>query len=286
MLIADINDLHHDYMLNRKSFYRDIKNYAKSGNHNKKIGFYGQPDQKVMDLFIEEGYSFLDLDIDFKVSNVKIVQDDYCHIIRNIINNAICYRDSIEYIICTSGRDKCDQGRNVRDILSRLDFKVIDGSNLNKTKIREPIISMARHSLKDRVIRIMNMVYAPLSEQEKDYYINNRCEPQFNYHGVPPHDIDLLNIFPDDTHIEGWIRLVEMGIPSRDDMEWDIYYNIPTVFYAQSFCNKQIMSKFLADRYNGLYLDGHGRVTGSILAKLEAFIRLKRKQRINYKIVS
>ncbi|MDH5682526.1 MAG: hypothetical protein OEZ36_13125 [Spirochaetota bacterium] len=261
-----------------RDYYRQISDIARLGDRKKLIGFYGQPDQRTIDIFSKSGYSFIDLDIDFKSPNQKIVPQAYCHIIRDIINNAIYFKDRLELIICTTGRDKCDQGRNVRDILSQKGFRCIDASNMNRKVLRPPLISESRGNLKDRVIRIMQLLYKPLTEEEKSYYANSRCEPSFNYHGVPPQDIGLLNLFPHNCHIHGWTRLVEMGIPARDDLEWTVTNQNPTVYFSQSFCNKQIMAENLARERSGLYIDGHGFVTDSLRAKLEAFISLRARQ--------
>ena len=50
---------------------------------------------------------------------------------------------------------------------------------------------------------------------------------------------------------------------------------VPTVFFAQSFCHKNVMAKHLAEKYGGLYFDLDGRVTRSIRAKVEAFLRFR-----------
>ncbi|MDH5680268.1 MAG: hypothetical protein OEZ36_01675 [Spirochaetota bacterium] len=264
--------------LSHKDYYQQISDIARLENSERLIGFYGQPDQRTIDIFSKSGYSFIDLDIDFKSPNQKIVPQAYCHIIRDIINNAIHFKDRLELIICTTGRDKCDQGRNVRDILSQTGFRCIDASNINQRVLRPPLISESRGNLKDKVIRIMQLVYKPLTVEEESYYASMRCEPSFNYHGVPPQDIGLLDLFPDDCHIHGWTRLVEMGIPARDDLEWTVTNNRPTVYFSQSFCNKQIMAENLARERSGLYIDGHGMVTDSLRAKLEAFLSLRARQ--------
>ncbi len=261
-------------------FYNKIRLLAQQGQSEKKIGFYGQPDQNTINLFQSKGYSFIDLDVNMQSPDHKIVPEAYCHIIRDIVNNALYLKKDLDYIIGTTGPDKCDQGRNIRDLLSRLGFEVIDASNINIKIIREPIISQACTPLKARVIRIMELITNPLSDKEKKYYLANQCQPRFNYHGVPPYDIQLLDLFPDDTHIEGWVRLVEMGIPLRADQEWHIHHDVPTVFFAQSFCNKQMIAQCLAKENNGLYLDGHGHVTGSTKAKLEAFIKLRDRKNV------
>ena len=51
--------------------------------------------------------------------------------------------------------------------------------------------------------------------------------------------------------------------------------DIPTVFYAQAFCAKSQLAKYLADKYNGLYIDIDDYATTSVKAKIEAFLRLR-----------
>jgi len=50
--------------------------------------------------------------------------------------------------------------------------------------------------------------------------------------------------------------------------------DVPTVFYAQAFCAKNSLAKYLAEKYDGLYLSVHGRLTNADIAKVEAFIKL------------
>ncbi len=270
----------HNYIDNLEEFYSKVKNIAKIGEKNKLICFYGQPDQTVMDIFYESGYNFLDLDIDYKSPNLKIVPEVYCHIIKDVVNNVFNLKKKIYIVICTTGADKCDQGRNVRDILEMEGFDLIDASNICKEPVRPLLISTAGGSLKKRVSRIMQLCYNPLTPEEIKYYSENRCKPVFNFHGVPPEDICLLDIFPEDTHIQGWTRLVELGIPGRVDLEWKLDNSAPTVFFTQSFCNKELMGKYLAEKYNGLHVDGHGKLSASVSSKLEAFLKLKFR---NYK---
>ena len=51
--------------------------------------------------------------------------------------------------------------------------------------------------------------------------------------------------------------------------------NVPTVFYAQAFCAKTQLAKYLANKYNGLYVDIDDIVTNSVRYKIEAFIKLQ-----------
>ena len=97
---------------------------------------------------------------------------------------------------------------------------------------------------------------------------------EFGFWGVPPNDLEILRLFPDTTHVYGWTRCVEAGTPADIDLEMFVDENIPTVFYAQAFCAKSQLAKYLADKYNGLYIDIDDYSSNSIKAKVEAFLKL------------
>ena len=84
-----------------------------------------------------------------------------------------------------------------------------------------------------------------------------------------------FSLFPDTTHIYGWTRCVEAGTPADLDLEMYVNPNVPTVFYSQAFCSKAQLAKYLADKYNGLYIDIDDYSSTSIKAKIEAFLKLR-----------
>ena len=100
-------------------------------------------------------------------------------------------------------------------------------------------------------------------------------KPQFGFWGVPPNDLSILEIFPDNTHVFGWTRCVEAKNPGNIELEMLVEKDLPTVFFAQTFCAKNQLAKYLANEYNGLYIDIDGTPTNSIKAKIEAFLRLR-----------
>ena len=61
------------------------------------------------------------------------------------------------------------------------------------------------------------------------------------------------------------------------DLESEQYVNenIGTVFFAQTFCAKNQLAKYLADKYQGLYIDIDGISSKKKKAKIEAFLRLR-----------
>ncbi|MGW8161660.1 MAG: hypothetical protein ACWGN1_05380, partial [Desulfobulbales bacterium] len=101
------------------------------------------------------------------------------------------------------------------------------------------------------------------------------CAPTAGFWGVPPRDFSILDLFPPTTHIYGWTRCMENKTPA--DHELELVYNpeVPTVFYAQSFCAKTALARHLALKHpHGLYLDSDVSAGGSAKAKIQAFLEL------------
>ena len=117
---------------------------------------------------------------------------------------------------------------------------------------------------------IMNNVLEGVPDKE---YVQVKAE--FGFWGVPPNDYEILKLFPNTTHIYGWTRCTEARVPADLDLEMFVDPDVPTVFYAQAFCAKTQLAKYLADKYNGLYIDVDDYINNSIKAKIEAFLRLR-----------
>lgn len=228
------------------------------------IGFYGYPNEEILDKYKDK--ELIDLDIDYNNPQNNILTNTSCAIINNIINNALFLKNKLELIICSTGNEKCDQGRIVYNILKDIGFNVIKSENNNK--IRSEIkISRSYMPLRKKI----NLITQGIIKKEKlELQI---CKPSVGFWGVPPNDLRLLDLFPDDTHVYGWLRCVEASCPSDLELELYVNRNIKTVFFSQSFCSKQILAKYLADKYNGLYIDINRKVSISTLSKVEAFIK-------------
>ena len=82
--------------------------------------------------------------------------------------------------------------------------------------------------------------------EEKDYSYLPESKAQFGFWGVPPNDLSILEIFPDSTHVFGWSRCVEAKNPANIELEMMVDENLPTVFFAQTFCAKNQLAKYLA----------------------------------------
>lgn len=239
------------------------------------IGFWGYPAPEILARLKRDfpEAKWIDLDEDFGCPDINLLPDAYCKIIKNIANNAMFLKDKIFKIVAATGKDKCDSGWFLAQILKGAGFDVIE-SIYEKTSPRKEIkICTSGLPLIDKINTVM-----------KGIIIENNCStvqpfgylaPKFGFWGVPPNDLEILKLFPDKTHVYGWIRCVEAGVPADIELEMFVDENVPTVFYSQAFCAKSQLAKYLAEKYNGLYVDIDDYATNSIKAKIEAFLRLR-----------
>lgn len=234
-----------------------------------KVGFWGYPDPKVIQN-IKNQYpdsEWIDLDIDFSYTKTNILPESYCKIIRNIIDNSLYLKPDL--IIAPIGKDKCDSGWFASKILIDMGFNVIQTVFENLEPRKNLKICTSDLPLYDKITLITGSIINPV---ERDYI---QVPAEFGFWGVPPNDLEVLRLFPNSTHVYGWTRCVEAGVPADLDLEMYVDENVPTVFYAQAFCAKSQLAKYLADKYNGLYIDIDDYASNSVKAKIEAFLRLR-----------
>jgi hypothetical protein len=238
------------------------------------IGFWGYPDPLIISKLKQDfpNASWLDLDVDFNYPDANILPDAYCKIIKNIINNVIYIKSDIFKIVATVGKDKCDSGWFAAQVLKDMGFDVIESSFEQLSPKKEIVLSTSDLPLIEKVSLIMDSIIDPNAIAGLNF---NQCEAKFGFWGVPPNDLDILKLFPNNTHVFGWTRCVEAGTPADVELEMYVNIDIPTVFYSQAFCAKSQLAKYLADKYNGLYVDIDDYATNSIKAKIEAFLRLR-----------
>ena len=242
-----------------------------------KIGFWGYPPPDVINRIKKEypNAQWFDLDFDFsnKVPNANILPESYCKIIKQIINNSLYFRDEIIKIVAPIGKDKCDSGWFAAQLLKDMGFDV-EETKFETFEHRSPVvISTSNMPLYDKVTMITANITAthpaPLPKGTRE------VPAKFGFWGVPPNDLDVLRLFPDETHVYGWTRCVEAKVPADIELEMYVEPDVPTVFYAQAFCSKTQLAKYLANKYNGLYIDIDDYATNSVKAKIEAFLRLR-----------
>ncbi len=235
------------------------------------IGFWGYPHPELIERYkkLYPFTSWIDLDIDFGYPDKKVLPDAYCKIIKNIINNALFLKDKIKVILAPIGKDKCDSGWFASELLKDLGFEIVTSIFEENTYKKKIMISTSSLPLRQKVELITSAIIQPIDSSL------NQVSPRFGFWGVPPNDLSILELFPDDTHLYGWTRCVEAATPANLELEMHIDKNVPTVFYSQAFCAKAQLAKYLADKYNGLYIDIDDNVTNSTRAKIEAFLRLR-----------
>lgn len=241
-----------------------------------KIGFWGCPPPDIINRVKSEfpKAQWFDLDFDFsdKVPDANILPESYCKIIKQIINNSLYFKDEIIKIVAPVGKDKCDSGWFAAQLLKDMGFD-IEETKFETFEYRSPlVISTSNMPLYDKITTITANITASTPILPKEV---KQVPAKFGFWGVPPNDLEVLKLFPDETHVYGWTRCVEAKVPADIELEMYVNPNIPTVFYAQAFCSKTQLAKYLANKYNGLYIDIDDYATNSVNAKIEAFLRLR-----------
>jgi hypothetical protein len=241
---------------------------------DKIIGYYGFPRRSLLAGALERfgpGVELVDLDLALGAPDSGLLPPTTCRIIANIVDNAVHLGERLALVVAAVGEDKCDRGRHAAMILGRLGVEVIESRFPPEEYENRPLLYSVGHGrLAERIDLIMKTVVDPSPPVDPP----ERCEPSHGFWGVPPNDIRILELFPDTTHIYGWTRCVESGRPGDLGLECFVDEGVPTVFFTQSFCAKQDLAHYLAERHRGLLVDCHREVNDSILAKVEAFIRL------------
>lgn len=239
------------------------------------IAFWGCPQRALINKYkkLYPNAVWLDLDIDYNYPDLKLIPDAYCVIIKNIVNNAIYLKDRIIEIICPIGKDKCDSAYFASEILKKEGLSVVQTSfedvcpDIKGLKLP---ISNSSLSLKEKVELITKNIV-----EQKDYSALAQIKPRFGFWGVPPNDLSILDLFPVETSVFGWLRAVEANYPGDFSLESFVEPNLPTVFFTQSFCSKTMLAKYLAQKHQGLFIDIDSTPTNSTKAKIEAFLKLR-----------
>ena len=239
------------------------------------IAFWGYPEINLINKTkaLYPYAKWVDLDIDYNYPDLKHLPDAYCVIIKNIYNNAHYLKDRIIKILAPIGKDKCDSGYFLSEMLLDEGFSVIQTIFEDKcpdiNNINIPI-SKSALTLKQKVELITKNII-----EQKDYSDLKPIKPKFGFWGVPPNDLNILDLFPPETEIFGWLRAVEAKYPGDYRIETMVDENLPTIFFTQAFCSKTMIAKTLANKYQGLFIDVDSTPNNSIKAKIEAFIKLR-----------
>lgn len=238
-----------------------------------KVGIAGVPSQEILDAYIGDGSDVIDLDMPLDdVEYFDIITDIspkiYCATLRTILVNALTLEPQI--MIADVGEGKCDGMRFVAEVLRDLlpGTEIITTRNTNAPPQGNPI-SVSCLPLEEKMNRIVDSI---IKNVDRDVQL---CNPTAGFWGVPPRDFSILDLFPDATHVYGWARCMENKSPDNMEIELQVDAEIPTVFFAQSFCQKSMLARYLAHKYNGMFVDVDAQLDDSVRAKITAFLILR-----------
>ena len=170
------------------------------------------------------------------------------------------------------GEDKCDRGRHAAFLLRRMGFTVIESRFPEEEFENRPLVfSRARHA-------------AP-GQDQRDHGDGRRSVAAAAAARALRADARLLGSaparFPDSRSLsrdDARLRVGALrrgGAPARSSSSnAGVDEGVPTVFFTQSFCAKQDLAHYLAEKHRGLAVDCHREINDSILAKVEAFLKL------------
>ncbi|MCE5271087.1 hypothetical protein LLH00_07350 [bacterium] len=193
-----------------------------------------------------------------------------CRIIKRILDNALALKPSV--IVFDDGYSKCDNarflGRLLADLLPETQLVRTQNDNLIGAGVR---VCDSTLPLAQKVGLILDGIVSP-----QDLSGLQACaNPPAAFWGVPCADDEVYSLFPVGTQVLGWLRCFENRTPADLDLECWVPQGVPTVFFAQTFCSKNILARHLAARHNGLYVDIDGAISRSERAKIEAFLHFR-----------
>ncbi len=237
-----------------------------------KVGIVGVPPWGVISTLHKNQDEIIDLDEPQAQASLEetasYIPRVYCAILRTVVVNALHLE--LDRIYIDVGPGKCDCALHVSTLLQdMLSIPVIPTRNQDVTDVGYPLCR-TNMPLQEKMIAITSNVSSPLPA--KNYL---PCLPTAGFWGVPPRDFSLLKLFPDTTHIYGWARCMENKTPANLILESKFNPEVPTVFFAQSFCAKTALAMHLAHQHpQGLYVDCDVTAGNSVRAKIEAFFEL------------
>ncbi len=239
----------------------------------RKVGIVGIPPLAVISRLNDSEAAIYDLDEPLVKADLETAAPYlprvYCAILRTAVVNALHL--DLDAIFIDVGPGKCDSALHTAAILEDvLDIPIIRTCNEDRTAFGTPICRSGL-PLPEKLLAITRGVKS--AQPPADPPPARR--PTAGFWGVPPRDFSILTLFPDTTHIYGWTRCMENKTPADSTLEAQYDPDIPMVFFAQSFCAKTALARFLASKHpQGLYLDADVHSGSSARAKIQAFLEL------------
>jgi len=235
----------------------------------RRIGFAGCPPESILAPHRKDDL----IDLDNVVEGVEprsesLLPRTTCRIIRRILDNALAL--GLDEIVIDEGYGKCDSARGLADILEQiLEIPIIRTRNENREGAGTPICDSNLPPIRKLELILKGLVTA------RKLDLTPEPDPPAAIWGVPAADLSIYEIFPDGTRILGWTRCLENRTPSDWELEMEVSEGVPTVFFAQTFCPKNIIAQHLARVHDGLHADVDGVLSQPVRAKIEAFLHFK-----------
>ncbi|MFH1539927.1 MAG: hypothetical protein ABIH66_13320 [bacterium] len=238
-----------------------------------KVGIVGVPPWDMMRERVSRGDTIIDLDEPQRGFPVRdgFLPVNYCAILKRVVSNIHSMREAgrLDMVIACVGDDKCDGMRYIaRYLTATTDIPVTLVRNDNAVPHGTPV-SESRLPLRTKVELIVEGVF----KEPRPPKVLKKIKPVCGFWGVPPHDFEILDLFPDRTHVFGWTRCMENKTPGDFELECHVEPGVPTVFFVQSFCQKASLAYNLARKYGGLFVEVDSRLSRSARAKVEAYLR-------------
>jgi hypothetical protein len=236
-----------------------------------RVGFVGCPSregfQAVRRRF--DRVSWVDLDNlhpEAKGWSAQVMPANVCAIIKRIVDNALSL--DLDAILFDEGYGKCDHARAAATLIEeRIPVPLLRTRNTDLEGRGTPLCDSGLPVI-EKAERILSGLVDP--DPPPDLA---PVDPPVAIWGVPTSDFEFYRLFPVGARLIGWFRCLENRTPANEALELAVDPDVPTVFFAQTFCHKNILAKELAARHGGLYVDMDGTVTASVRAKVETFLR-------------
>ncbi len=240
------------------------------------VGIIGLPSRILRDKY--RGEDMVDLDCPLQVPpwrDYGAVESRcpkiFCAVLTTCFTNAVILKPDV--ILADVGPGKCEGARYLCAILRDLlpSTKIITEQNLDSARASASNCECYTVPLRQRMERIVDRIIQP----ELPDFPRSNSSPRAGFWGVPPSDFGILEGFPDETIILGWSRCMDSRTPADLALEMESPADIPVVFFSQSFCQKSILAKSLAEKHGGLFVESDQKVDNSTLQKIEAFLKLR-----------
>jgi len=238
----------------------------------RRIGFAGCPPEEV--LAPRRSQELIDLDNlveGVELRSEALLPRTSCRIIRRILDNALAL--DLDEIVLDEGLGKCDAARGLAQLLDDLlDIPILRTQNDNREGVGTPICDSSL-PVRAKIELILDGLLGPSAAPSP---LRREPNPRAAIWGVPAADLSVYELFPDGAQVLGWTRCLENRTPADWELEMYVPQGVPTVFFAQTFCPKNVVALHLAREYRGLHVDADGVLSQPVKAKIEAFLKFRK----------